>query len=240
MDGIIDMHCHILPEVDDGAEDGSEALELLRMEYQQGVRKIILTPHRHKGMFEPSMERKQRGLRELRRRLRRMRIDMELYLGCEFHVESEMTFLLQEETGYTMAGSRYVLTELPMQVTEREGQQYLSTLVSSGYRPVVAHIERYEKVRSPVTVRSFIQAGAYIQVNAGSLLGAEGWGKKRAAIKLLENECIHFVGSDAHDMRRRKPRLGECAEYLEKRIGTERTRRLLIENPGKILTDEYI
>lgn len=240
MVGIIDMHCHILPGVDDGPRESREAMEMLRMEYQQGVRKIICTPHRHKGMFEASVEERKRSLELMQKKLLRMGIPMELYLGCEFHIESEMLLKLRTEPVYTMAGSRYVLTEFPVRVTEQEAMKVLRELVSCGFRPIIAHVERYKKVCVPEVVRHFIQMGAYIQVNAGSLTGAEGWRTKTAARKLLNESCVHFVGSDAHSTGRRRSFLGECAEYMTKKIGEATTYRILAENPQKVIKNEYI
>lgn len=240
MVGIVDMHCHILPGVDDGPRESGEAVEMLRMEYQQGVRKIICTPHLHKGMFETLVEERRKSLELMQKKLLRRGIPMQLYLGCEFHVENEMLLKLKNEPGYAMAGSRYVLTEFPVQMTEQEAMKYLRELVSYGFRPIIAHVERYKKIRTPSAARQFIRMGAYVQVNAGSLIGAEGWGAKMASRKLLEEGCVHFVGSDAHSTGRRSPCIGECTEYMRKKIGESRTHRLLIENPEKIIKNEYI
>lgn len=240
MVGIVDVHCHILPGVDDGPRESREAMEMLRMEFQQGVRRIICTPHLRKGMFETPMEERLERLDLMKKKLLRMGIPMELYLGCEFHVESEMLAKLKEEPGYAMAGSRYVLTEFPFQITEQEAMRYLRELISSGYRPVIAHVERYRKLHMPEAVQQFIQMGAYIQVNAGSLTGAEGWTAKHASRRLLEEGIVHFVGSDAHSTGRRKPCFDICTEYMRKKIGEDGMRRILIENPAKLINNEYI
>lgn len=240
MVGIVDMHCHILPGIDDGPRESREAMEMLRMEFQQGVRKIICTPHLHKGMFEASMEERRKAIDLMQKKLLRMGFPMQLYLGCEFRVENEMLSKLKVEPGYAMAGSRYVLTEFPVQITEQEALRYLRELVSHGFRPIIAHVERYKRVRTPDVVHQFIQMGGYIQVNAGSLEGAEGWGTKAASRKLLEENCVHFVGSDAHSTGRRRPCLGPCAEYMTKKIGKSMTHRILIENPEKVIKNEYI
>lgn len=110
-EGIFDIHCHIVPGVDDGAADIEETRKLLEMEYKQGVRNIILTPHFRFQMFETSLEKVQRQFRLAEEAAADISKDLHLYLGCEFHANMEMLPMLREKKVSTMAGSRYVLVE---------------------------------------------------------------------------------------------------------------------------------
>ena len=109
--GIYDIHCHIVPGVDDGATDIEETGKLLRMEYEQGVRTIIATPHFRFRMFETSAEKVKEQFKLVEKAAAEVASDLHVYLGCEFHTNMEMISMLRENKVMTMAGSRYVLTE---------------------------------------------------------------------------------------------------------------------------------
>src|SRR5699024_535127 len=107
--GLFDIHCHIIPSVDDGADTREEAVRMLRMEYRQGVRKIIATPHFRRRMFETPLEQIKEQFEILKEDAAGVAGDLELYLGCEFHTNMEMVEMLRTGQIMTMAGSRYVL-----------------------------------------------------------------------------------------------------------------------------------
>ena len=109
--GLFDMHCHIVPAVDDGAQSVKEAFAMLQMEYDQGVRKIIVTPHFRREMFETPSEIIKKHFLVLRRLAEKIGPDFKVFLGCEFHANVEMLDYLRSDKVYSMAGSRYVLTE---------------------------------------------------------------------------------------------------------------------------------
>lgn len=146
--GIYDIHCHIVPGVDDGATDIEETGKLLRMEYEQGVRTIIATPHFRFRMFETSAEKVKEQFKLVEKAAAEVASDLHVYLGCEFHTNMEMISMLRENKVMTMAGSRYVLTEFSHNSEENYIRERLSTLLSGGYKPIVAHIERYEATRT--------------------------------------------------------------------------------------------
>lgn len=236
----MDVHCHILPDVDDGAENFLQAMELLGQEYGQGVRSIILTPHFRLGYFETSREHVRRRFERLQNMTAAAIPELALFLGCEFHRQEGMTELLDADKSYALAGSSYVLTEFSGMDTMNVIKGYATKLLTNGYRPVIAHAERYPALRSLENVRYLIDAGAYIQMNAGSILGREGYRTKLFCRQLLKEQMVHLIGSDAHDLKRRKPCMGKCTEHLQKILGAQETQRLLSENPMKILTNEYI
>lgn len=146
--GIYDIHCHIVPGVDDGATDIEETGKLLRMEYEQGVRTIIATPHFRFRMFETSAEKVKEQFKLVEKAAAEVASDLHVYLGCEFHTNMEMISMLRENKVMTMAGSRYVLTEFSHNSEENYIRERLSALLSGGYKPIVAHIERYEATRT--------------------------------------------------------------------------------------------
>ena len=234
---IMDIHCHLLPHVDDGAKNLQESAEMIRMLWEQGVRTIIATPHYRKGMFEPSMEMVQTQLMHVRRVARKVSRDIKIYLGCEFHVNMDMPWILSDGERPTLAGSSYVLSEFADSVQESYMRERIQTLRGFGYTPVIAHIERYQKIiRNEEFVAELSAAGAKIQVDAETIL------KRNPKIKrfcrwLSMEDLLDFIGSDAHSVQRRAPCMGACREYLVKKCGKAYARKIMEENPEQILRE---
>lgn len=239
MEVLVEMHCHILPGVDDGADTMEEALELLQMEADQGVRQVILTPHYREGYFETSREQIREVYQKFCRMASRRRIPVTCYLGCELHKNADILQLLEKESAFRMADTRYVLLEFSESDAFRIIRNFTVGLLNNGYRPILAHVERYRELNEE-RVQELTELGAYIQVNAESILGKSGWKSKRFCHRLLKEDNVHFIGSDAHNVRKRPPCLGACAEYMKKKFGEEQTLRILSENPQKLLKNEYI
>lgn len=240
MGPIVDVHCHVLPGVDDGPSEEEESLAMLRLAYGQGVRKMILTPHYRRAYFETSRDAVRTAFAHLKTKAAREKIGMELLLGCEFHRDSEILDRLKEDNAYVMADTSYVLLEFSQDDSYSTIRSYTMGLLNSGYRPVIAHAERYPAIRRMEYIRDLTETGAYIQINAGSILGKEGFSAKRFCRKLLKEQRVHLVGSDAHGVKRRASCLGECAAYLEKKLGSREAQRILTENPEKLITNEYL
>ena len=234
MRGMWDIHCHILPGVDDGAEDMEMAKMLIRKELDDGVQNIILTPHYRRRMFEPEMSQIYSMYEQLRQETEDW--DINLYLGCEYHANMDMAEDLNAGKRPTLGGSRYVLCEfsdgdLASYITERTYQ-----LLANGYIPVLAHIERYKALTKDFSlIDDLVERGCRMQVNAGSILGEDGFFTRRFCKKMIDYDLLHFIGSDAHNLTDRTPRIGECASYLEKKYGEAYAQQILLENPGRIM-----
>ena len=236
MEEIFDIHCHIIPGIDDGAGGWAEALNMLKMEYEDGVRNIICTPHYRRGMFEADRDTVSERFRKLQDESLMKWKDLRLYLGCEFHVNTDMLDFLESDGRYRMSGGRYVLLEFSEVDDYSKVRNSAGILQSSGYIPVIAHAERYSCLRKRVDhIEELKDMGVWIQVNSGSITGEDGWSVKYFCRTLLRRNLIDLVGSDAHNTRKRIPNMGTCAEYLCKKYGTSYARRILIENPVRML-----
>ena len=234
MRDLYDIHCHILPGVDDGAKDMDMALSMIEKEIDAGVETIILTPHFRKEMFEPDMEDIWNAYDELLYETRYKNI--RLYLGCEFHANMEMVETLDNDLRPTLADSRYVLTEFAHNSTRAFMKERADALLMSGYRPIIAHIERYRATRKDFDlIEDLIEMGFEVQVNADAIIGRDGLGAQRFCKKLMQEDMLHYVGSDTHNLRGRAPHLGECCEYLKKHMGRLYTSRIMRDNPSKIV-----
>lgn len=234
MKGLVDVHCHIIPYVDDGAKDMKTAVKMLKMEYEEGVRVIIATPHFRKKMFETTRLEIIKQFLLLHEEAKKIGDGMELFLGCEFHANEEMVKLLHEKKVSTMAGSRYVLTEFKNSAEFEYINEKILSLLAEGYRPIIAHIERVSCFRKDLElVEELVNIGAKVQVNTESIIG--DFSTKRFCKKLMKKNLLHFVGTDCHDTKNRPPRMQEAYDYVAKKFGSEYAFQLFVKNPMKII-----
>lgn len=233
---MVDIHCHILPEVDDGAWDMEAAVAMARIARDCGVNKIITTPH-FKG--EPqSLEAvglflHQRRL--LQSRLKREKIDVELLPGAEVLCVPQTLELARMGRLPTLGPGRYVLTEFYFDASAGFMDETLRSMQELGYLPVVAHPERYGAVqRDPELVRSWFHRGIVLQVNKGSVLGAFGRRAEDTAVRMLCRGHVHIIASDAHSPRVRTTDLEPVRRWCLEHLGQEYTKILLEDNPGRV------
>lgn len=237
MIGIWDIHNHMLPGIDDGASCMEETIDLVKESYSQGVRAILFTPHYRKGMFEISPEERQDIFREFlhiyRESLEKECPGMCFLLGCEFYMHPAKETKKLEKGIYRMPGKNTILTEFSYQDSCSEIKYSLFALIKAGYTVILAHAERYRFSLSEIQELRRMP-NLYIQVNAGSLTGAEGFHKKFLTRKLLKYGCVDLIGSDAHDIRKRRMNLKSCADWISEKYGETTARTILISNPEKI------
>lgn len=236
-----DVHCHILPGLDDGARSLEQAREMFEIAYAEGIRIIIVTPHNYASHNSASPENILETIRQLESYLKEWEIPILLHAGNEIFYRSGVAELLEKGKILTLAGSRYVLTEFDPYVEYSYIRDGLGELTRYGFLPILAHVERYDCLfTKKERVRELKKYGVYFQVNASSFL--EKWGseyKKRAKF-LLKEETVDFIGTDAHSNRSRSPRIMQAAAYVTKKLGTEKAEKILRENPNRIVLDRPI
>ena len=236
MQGLIDMHCHIVPGVDDGARDLYDAAKILQLEYKNQVQAVIVTPHYRVGMFETPQAEIERQFKRIDEMTRRSRSGMRAYLGCEYHTNSHMVDDLKKGLRPTMIGTQYVLVEFSESHSYQIIRNQVYALLAAGYQQIIAHVERYPCLtKAPELVQELIHMGAQIQLTSGNVLGKSGWRQKRFCHKMLQSGQVHYIGSDAHDQIERAPDLLPCAEYVSKKYGQQTAERIFIKNPSKII-----
>lgn len=241
MNKLTDIHSHILPGVDDGAKNTETSLVMLQKAWEEGIRRIIVTPHYKPMHHNVSPESMKKMAEKLYFEASRQGMDFEFFTGNEIYYHSEAVNGLDEGKISTMANSEYVLFEFsPMDEYEyiRNG---IYQVIVGGYRPILAHIERYACISNKEErVEDLLQMGCYIQINASSITGKLGFATKQFCKKLLKYRMVHFVATDAHDTEKRSPQIQDCAKYISKKYGEEYMRQLLYHNPQCIIRNEYI
>ncbi len=241
MEKYIDIHSHILPGIDDGSDSMETSLKMLRMAEKDGISQMILTPHYkpwHRNTDHIEIRDK---VAQLQERMRQEEIDVRLYTGGELYYHSSLTEELDQGMAETLAGSGYVLVEFDPLVDYDYIRNGIYALLMGGYYPIAAHVERYRNVCCKTDrIIELMEMGCLMQVNAGSIMGQYGIGTKQLTKKMLKQNMIHFVATDAHDLDRRTPCLSRCAEYIGRKYGETVRRRLFYDHPMCVLQNEYI
>ena len=240
--GFTDIHCHVLPMVDDGAETMEMALDMLRIAAEEGIRKMILTPHQKADRKCVTPEGIIRRMVLLQEEVDKKGIPVKLFPGNEIFYRHGLGELLELGKIRTLADSHYVLVEFLPGEDFGYIRDALNRLISFGYWPVVAHVERYVNVIKDMEKAERLKedAGCYFQVNASSVVGDQGFAAKNVVKKLLKAGLVDFVGTDAHSDGSRAPRLRKCAGYLEKKYGETMAGKLMRENAEAILEDRVL
>lgn len=234
---MIDIHCHILPDVDDGADSLEEALEMARIAAFSGVTDIVATPHFRGEPGETDMKEEiDHRYRQLRDALERWQIPVRLHKGAEILCTPQTPLLAREGRMPTLGNSRYVLTEFYFNESFGFMDSTLQKITHNGYIPVVAHPERYDAVQwDPERLWTWADRGYVFQLNKGSVLGMLGHRAEQAAHDLLELGLAHLFASDAHNCDRRTPIMDGLYRWTEKFCDPECAHILLSENPSRIL-----
>lgn len=233
---MVDIHCHILPEVDDGAWDMEAAVDMAKIARDSGVKKIITTPHfkgEPKSLEAVGFLMHQRRL--LQSRLKREKIEVELLPGAEVLCVPQTMELAQVGRLPTLGTGRYVLTEFYFDASAGFMDETLHGLRQMGYLPVVAHPERYGAVqRDPELAARWFHRGIVLQINKGSVLGAFGRRAEDAAVRMLCRGNAHIIASDAHSPEVRTTDLQPVRHWCLDHLGQAYTKILLEDNPGRV------
>jgi protein-tyrosine phosphatase len=218
-----DIHCHILPFLDDGSKDWDETETLLLQAEDQGISRIICTTHSRPQWKPFPLQKYLQTLADANQLCKSMRIPITLLPGCEIMYADEITERhLQEGRMPTLAGSNYVLVEFMPDEKLSRIQSAVNRLSSAGYRPILAHIERYEHLaRSPQSIPEMREQGARMQVNYGTFMRSVGFMGNRFLKYLIKYNLIDFLGTDAHDASIRKINRTDGIAAIQKKYGSD-------------------
>ena len=241
---MIDIHSHVVFGVDDGAKTEKDTRDLLEESYRQGVRTIIATPHRRRGMFETDIEIIKSNFKRVEDIAAEVAQDLRVYLGSEVYYKEGEIAKIESGEYPRLAETDYVLVEFPYEMRYKEIHRALNKVILLGLTPVVAHVERYNDVDEK-GVQELINMGAYIQVNAASVLKPKLFGDKhkhykKRAKKYLEAELVHFIASDMHNMNSRKTHMREAYDIIEEKYGPTIAYELFEKNQEKLLMNKII
>ncbi|MBR7010896.1 MAG: phosphotransferase [Oscillospiraceae bacterium] len=237
---MLDLHCHILPGLDDGAPDEAVSLAMAAMAADSGVTHIFATPHcnthsEQKNYRSASLI---EAYRSLQRRIDEAGIPLKILAGAEVLARGSFFRRLAEGDFMTLNGSRYLLLEFYFDEAPDYMEECLSAVEAEGLVPVVAHPERYFCIQDrPDLAQVWAERGRVLQLNKGSLLGDLGERAYDTAALLLRREAVAAIASDAHHVRYRNPHMGPLLQCLEQRFPNADPVLLLRETPLRIAKD---
>lgn len=240
---MIDIHCHILPQVDDGAGSFADSIEMAKVAESSGIRSIVATPHSNiPDAFENYWSSELRSVFDsLQKQVKAKNIPVTFVPGQEIFLASDYLTLLKQGKLIPINYSRYLLVELDPYENASVALRKLQKILAEGYVPIVAHPERYEFVHAhPDMIYRMKEIGCLIQVNKGSLKGRFGRRAMNCAFEILDNYDADFVASDGHSQYSRTPYLADAYEIICERFSADYADLLLSENPRKVIHNERV
>jgi len=239
---MIDLHNHIIPNLDDGSRSLEISLSMLQHAAGQGITDVVNTVHYQ----SPRMDGKRveydlvkDKIDQLQAELKKQNILIKLHMGAEvFYLPNLME--LKDNPLLTFGHGKYMLVEFPFEQVPNGCREVFFQMKMAGVSPIIAHPERIKPIQEDISfVRKFIRGGCIIQVDAGSLTGSLGVSAKNASLEILRQDLCHIIGSDAHDNNRRNFLLADALEIAEEFLG-EKAISLVTTNPQKVLKGEPI
>lgn len=238
MPGLIDLHCHILPGIDDGSEELEESLAMGRSYVAQGFRAVVATPHCIPGtQWMPDIGLIRARADRVREAFKGEGIDLTIFVGMEIALDPLVLPLLRQGRLLPVANGPYLMIESPFQQFPLGWEGIVAGIRKLGYKVLLAHPERCASLaRKPSIVDEIKDTGVFVQVNVDSLAGLNGRHAQQAALLLAEKGCLHCLATDSHDSRGRCPdMLSRTAEAVGALASREDLQRLLKENPERVL-----
>ena len=236
--GYIDLHNHILHNIDDGPATLNESVLLARAMVEAGYSTVVVTPHVVEG--EPSPQIIQQRLKELQQELDRQNISLTLLPGAEHHIEPRILERLQKDQSLTLAGSRYLLFELPFnQPLPIYTEQLISTLIESGYQPIIPHPERAAALQNDYgLIYHLCRLGAIYQLTWGALTGRLGPRPEKTARHIIKAKLAHLFATDAHNFAGRLQEVEKATTRLADLLGSDNAATFLIERPLAVINNQ--
>lgn len=233
---MIDLHCHILPSLDDGSPSMETSLEMARIAVNDGITTMACTPHVYPGVYNNTADGILSAICDFQEGLTRENIPLRLVAGADAHLSSELLAKLRSGEIPTLAASRYFLLEPPHHIAPPRFSEFIFNLQASGFVPVITHPERLSWIENHYQdICALVHSGAWMQVTAGSLLGRFGARPKYWSERMLAEGIVHILASDSHGIEKRPPLLAEGREIASRQIGEEESWHLVRTRPAGII-----
>lgn len=237
----IDIHCHILPNLDDGPGTMADAVSMVALAEADGVVTMVATPHVYPGLYENTRQSIELARDQLQAELQKAGLQLEVLVGAEYFLEPGLLGrLVEDKILFINRESRTLLVEFPSLQVPAYAESLFHELFLAGIRPVIAHPERNPELVNADLLERLVRRGALLQLTAASLTGRMGRSVQRAAEDLLARGIVHMVASDAHSCRGRTPQLRAAAQKVATMWGESVARRLFYENPLRLLKGEDV
>jgi protein-tyrosine phosphatase len=233
---LIDLHCHLLPGVDDGSKNLAMSLDMARMACADGITTIVCTPHILPTVYDNAGPQIKAAVTLLQEALSLADIPLRLLSGADVHIAPDLLSGLNDGRILTLAGSRYLLLEPPHHVMPPQIEDCIFRLHSAGYVAILTHPERLSWIEPQYAlVRRMVHRGLWIQLTAGSLTGRFGQGPRYWAERMLDEGLCHVIATDAHNTSTRPPHLARVEALVEHRLGAAEAANMFRTRPRGVL-----
>ncbi len=235
---MVDLHCHILPEVDDGPKSWEASIEMCKMAFRDGITHIVATPHAN-SVYEYDRPRHEATLKQLRERAPE---SLRFSLGCDFHFSYDnVEDAIANPERYAISGTKYMLIELSDYSIPPAMTDSMFQLNAVGLKLILTHPERNPILQShPQTVLDWVGLGCIVQITASSLSGLWGRVARKTARWLFDRDAVHILATDAHDCERRPPILSEALDIATDWTNSDIARALVEDNPNAIVNGDKL
>lgn len=238
---MIDLHCHLLPGIDDGAGDLQISLEMARIAAREGITIVACTPHIQPGVFDNDPATIRIEVKKLQHALDEAGIALRLVVGSDAHIRPDFVSAIQLGKILTINDTRYVLFEPTHHVAPPRMDHLLFDVMVAGYVPIVTHPERLTWISAHYDMfKRLSRSGVWMQITAGSLLGNFGRSPQKWAERMLGDGIVHILATDAHSARRRSPVMGDAIRIAERIVGAEESRHLVLTRPLAVIQNSDV
>jgi protein-tyrosine phosphatase len=235
---LIDLHCHLLPGIDDGSKDLAMSLAMARMASADGISTIACTPHILPGIYDNSGPAIRKAVARLAESIAKAGIPISLVTGADVHIACDLAVQLRNDRALTLNGSRYLLLEPPHHVLPPRLEDLIFGLQTAGYVPILTHPERLSWLEGHYDlVGRLVSSSVLMQITAGSVMGRFGRRPCYWAERMLDEGLCHLLATDAHDTEQRAPRMAEARDFVAQRLGDDEAINLVLGRPQGILNN---
>lgn len=238
MDGMIDLHCHLLPGIDDGAKSLEMSLQMAQMAIDDGISTIACTPHIYPGMYENTAAGIRLAIAALQAELDQRDMPLRLLEGADVHLQPNLADSIRDDRVPTLAGSRYLLLEPPHHVAPPRFEASIFELMVAGYVPVITHPERLTWIADHYALFTHLaNIGVWMQITAGSVTGRFGRHARHWAERMLDDGLVDILATDSHHPQHRPPLLAEAHAAATARVGASAALHMVVTRPRGIINN---
>jgi protein-tyrosine phosphatase len=227
---MIDVHCHLLPGIDDGAQTLDDSIELINLAIADGITHIVATPHIHPGRFNNNTASIATAYRQVMRWVKQTNAPIKLSTAAEVRISIELLQMLEHHTIPFVGqwdGYNVILLEMPHSHILPGSDKLIKLLLNNNIRPLIAHPERNKEIMAaPEKIKPFVDQGCLLQVTAGALVGRFGTPAQKVATQLCKENLVTLIATDAHNTKHRPPKLAEAYALLDREISQEYSLKL--------------
>lgn len=241
---MIDLHCHMLPGIDDGPKTMDQSLAMARFAVEHGITHSVLTPHIHPGCYDNDYNKIRAVFETFQALLAEENIPLEIGMAAEVRVCAELPMMIAQKKIPFLGewqGMKVMLLEFPHENLTVGAEKLIGWLMDRNILPLIAHPERNQSVmRQPDRIKPYKEMGCLLQITAGSITGLFGEASQKCALTYIEQDAAFVIATDAHNLHKRQPTLQSAKEFLLPIFGEDKVNSLLVSNPASILQNYII